>query len=166
MISCPDCQMDNAYSQLQCAGCGRSLANVTSGDQSDPFLGKKLARDFILRRNLGSGEIGIVYEAVNEAGTRRVAIKVLHDDVAESFGADLLRWAKRAAQLRHKKVARILGANRIEDGPTFIVTEFVEGETLMALLKRNGPLDPAHAADILFSFAVPWLRFTRRVAPR
>ncbi|MEE2789824.1 MAG: protein kinase [Myxococcota bacterium] len=116
----------------------------------DPYLGKQLVKNFTLRRNLGSGEIGVVYEATNEDASRRVAVKVLHPDVAEAHGTDLLRWAKRAAQIRHAKVASILGANRLPDGTTFIVTEFVEGETLMAVLQRHGPLEPPRAADILF----------------
>lgn len=120
------------------------------GDPSDPYLGKTLAREYTLRRNLGSGEIGMVYEAVNEDATRRVAVKVLHEDVAEAFGDDLLRWAKRAAQIKHKKIARILGATRIDGGPTFIVTEFVPGDTLMAVLKKNGPLEPDRVAELLF----------------
>ena len=116
----------------------------------DPYLGKQLVKNFTLRRNLGSGEIGVVYEATNDDASRRVAVKVLHPDVAEAHGTDLLRWAKRAAQIRHAKVASILGANRLPDGTTFIVTEFVAGETLMAVLQRTGPLEPHRAADILF----------------
>ena len=116
----------------------------------DPYLGKNLVKGFTLRRNLGSGEIGVVYEATNHDDSRRIAVKVLHPDVAEAHGNDLLRWAKRASQIRHAKVASILGANRLPDGTIFIVTEFVTGDTLMGHLQKSGPLDPRRTADILF----------------
>ena len=115
----------------------------------DPYLGKSLVKGFTLQQNLGSGEIGVVYSATNKDNSRRIAVKVLHPDVAEAHGSDLLRWAKRASQIRHAKVASILGANRLPDGTIFIVTEFVTGDTLMAHLQRT-----AHSirrtADILF----------------
>ena len=56
----------------------------------DPYLGKQLVKNFTLRRNLGSGEIGVVYEATNDDASRRVAVKVLHPDVAEAHGTDLV----------------------------------------------------------------------------
>ena len=62
----------------------------------------------------------MVYSAVHDDGVRRVAIKILHPDVAATFGEDLLRWGKRAAQIRHARIANILGANRLEDGTTAV----------------------------------------------
>ena len=149
MLTCPKCETENALDELKCTQCGQSLAKAAVG-QDDPFIGRRLGRNFILRRNLGSGEIGVVYEAVNEEGTRRVAIKILHPDVAATFGEDLLRWAKQAAKIRHAKIANILGANRLDDGSTFIVTEFVTGQTLMEVLRNSGPLKASRVADILF----------------
>ena len=69
------------------------------------WLAKRYQIKFTLTRNLGSGEIGVVYEAHSDDGARRVAVKVLHADVASTFGPDLLRWAKEAAKVRHAKVA-------------------------------------------------------------
>jgi len=149
MLTCPSCAHENPVDSLKCTQCATSLAHVTVG-ATDPYLGRRLGKNFILRRNLGSGEIGVVYEAVNEEGTRRVAIKVLHEDVAATFGEDLLRWAKDAAKIRHAKIASIVGANRLDDGTTFIVTEFVKGRTLRDVIKENGRLSSAQTADILF----------------
>jgi len=114
------------------------------------MIGQKIAGRYTLEKNLGSGEIGVVYSAVHDDGVRRVAVKVLHPDVAETFGEDLLRWGKRAAQIRHARIANILAANRLEDGTTYFITEFVQGQTLMARLKSQGPLSSLDVADILF----------------
>ncbi len=149
MLTCSKCGHQNPAGITVCESCGAALAGQP-GDETDPLLGRRLGKHFVLRRNLGSGEIGVVYEAVNDKANRRVAIKVLHADVAATFGPDLLRWAKEASKVRHAKVATILGANRLPDGTTFIITEFVEGRTLRDVLKQSGRLSPSQTADILF----------------
>ncbi|MEE2756182.1 MAG: serine/threonine-protein kinase [Myxococcota bacterium] len=149
MLACSKCGHENPVAATVCESCGVELPGQSAGE-TDPLLGRRLGKNFVLRRNLGSGEIGVVYEAVDDASNRRVAVKVLHADVAATFGPDLLRWAKEASKVRHAKVATILGANRLPDGTTFIITEFVEGQTLRDVLKQSGRLSPTKTADILF----------------
>ena len=92
----------------------------------------------------------MVYHAINDRNGKSVAVKIIHADVAQVHGDELLRWAKRVSQLRHAKVAAVLGANREPDGTTYIVTEFVEGDTLKTFMQGEGTVPARRAADILF----------------
>ncbi|MFI7611899.1 serine/threonine-protein kinase [Nonomuraea terrae] len=88
---------------------------------------------------LGSGGQGVVYKAVGEAG-REVAIKVLHghlvqdDDVRRGF----LREAEAARRVAAFCTAAILDAGVADVGP-YIVSEYVPGDTLQALVRASGP---------------------------
>ena len=149
MLKCSQCGTENPNDATECSSCSAPLTGAEVKTAND-LVGLRIANQFTLTRNLGSGEIGVVYEAHSDDGARRVAVKVLHADVASTFGPDLLRWAKEAAKVRHAKVAATLAANRLPDGTTYIITEFVPGNTLRDVLKNAGRLTPSRAADILF----------------
>jgi tetratricopeptide (TPR) repeat protein len=92
---------------------------------------------------LGSGGMGVVFRA-QAADGRLVALKVLtttHDVAAERFS----REAKALARVQHPGVIPLLDAGA-DEGRAFLVTEFVEGESLQALLDREGPMAPRVAA--------------------
>jgi hypothetical protein len=80
---------------------------------------------------------------------RAVAIKRLHPHIAgEPQAADRFkREALAAASLSHPGVVTVFDAGEDPDGP-FIVMEFVEGETLADLLRREGRLSPEQAGQI------------------
>ena len=92
-------------------------------------------------RLLGSGGMGDVYLAHDLTLERDVAIKLLpadgrdHDD---SRG-QLLREAQAAAALDHPNICHVHEVGQTADGRAFIVMQYVEGETLSAVLRR-GPL--------------------------
>jgi serine/threonine-protein kinase len=149
MIICPHCQALNDDRNTICIRCGGSLIDDPALD-GDPFAGRRLGRRFTLHEIIGSGEIGMVYRGIDDKTGQAVAVKIVHPDVATLHGDELLDWARRVAQIRHAKVAAMLGASRESDGTTYIVSELLEGETLRALVERIGPLSSRRAADILF----------------
>ncbi len=149
MIFCPHCQAVNDDRKTSCVRCGGSLLD-DPGLVGDPYVGRQLGRRFTLQHIVGSGEIGMVYKGIDAKTGQAVAVKIVHGDVAEIHGDELLRWARRVAQIRHAKVATVLGASREPDGTTYMVSEFIEGETLRGLIERVGPLSARRAADILF----------------
>ena len=149
MIICPQCNAVNSDRRTACSNCNAALSSA-GGMSADPYVGRQLARRFTVKRVVGSGETGMVYQALNDRNNKTVAVKIIHADVAEVHGDELLRWAKRVSQLRHAKVAAVLGANREPDGTTYIVTEFVQGDTLKTFLQREGTLPARRTADILF----------------
>ena len=86
--------------------------------------------------------MGSVWVAVDERLGRRVAVKVLHEHLAEdpSFVERFRREARHAAAIEHPNVVRVLDSGVDADRP-FIVMELVEGESLRDALGRTGTLD-------------------------
>ncbi len=149
MIICSHCSTVNHPDNVVCSHCGSPLVPDPALD-GDPYVGRTLGSRFLLEQIVGSGEIGMVYRGVDQRSQQPVAVKIVHPDVAATHGDELLHTARELSRLRHAKVATVMGAARSSDGTTFIVTEFIQGQTLKALLDANGPLGARRAADILF----------------
>src|SRR5713101_5301211 len=99
---------------------------------------------------LGSGAIAITYRARDTVLNSVVALKVIDRKVAQMPGvrSRFLREARAAAQIRHPNVARVSHYGE-QDGECFYVMELVEGETLEAKVRREGPLPLALALEII-----------------
>src|SRR5437016_5337287 len=99
---------------------------------------------------LGSGAIAITYRARDTVLNSVVALKVIDRRVAKMPGvrSRFLREARAAAQIRHPNVARVSHYGE-QDGECFYVMELVEGETLDAKVRREGPLPLALALEII-----------------
>jgi hypothetical protein len=93
--------------------------------------------DYTLRRQVGRGGMGVVYEAWENSMDRRVALKVLPAGVAADSNAFLrfMREAKTAGQLSHPNVVPVYAMGVKEQTPYFAM-EFVEGETLAQVLAK------------------------------
>jgi len=95
---------------------------------------------------IGSGGFGTVYLAEDTWIDKKVALKVPHKQNLD-FG-ELLREPRLLATLNHPNIVTILTAERSEN-VFFIVMEFVPGETLEAIIIRDGALDLAVALDYI-----------------
>jgi tetratricopeptide (TPR) repeat protein len=98
--------------------------------------------DYTLRRQIGRGGMGVVYEAWQSSLERRVALKVLPAGVAADSRAFVrfMKEAKTAAQLNHPHVVGVYGMGVEQNTPYF--AELVEGETLAQLLAKLKVLEP------------------------
>ena len=119
--------------------------------ENDPLIGAVLAGSYQVVRLLGEGGMGRVYEARHtRLASKRFAVKLLHDELA--YQTDILarfeREAQSAATIEHPNVVEVVNVCRLEDGRPFIVTEFLEGEEMGALLDRVGKLAPESAIRI------------------
>ncbi|MBK6534032.1 MAG: protein kinase [Deltaproteobacteria bacterium] len=94
--------------------------------------------------------MGAVYEATHADLDKRVALKVLRPDVARSpeARARFLREGRITARLRHPHVIDVTDVGLQDDTP-FLVMEYLEGESLAALLAREGALPVSRLADLL-----------------
>jgi serine/threonine protein kinase len=103
----------------------------------------------------GRGGMGVVYRATQVALDRLVALKVIAPDLAldDAFRARFQREARLAASIEHPNVLPVYEAGE-RDGVLFLTTRYVEGTDLRALLRRDGPLDPARAAELLAPVAL------------
>src|SRR5256714_6104433 len=99
---------------------------------------------------LGAGAMAITYRARDTVLNSVVALKVIDRKVAQHPGARsrFLREARLAAQIRHPNVARVTHYGE-QDGECFYVMELVEGETLEARIRRDGPMPLALALEII-----------------
>src|SRR5438552_4847634 len=99
---------------------------------------------------LGSGAIAITYRARDTVLNSVVALKVIDRKVAQMPGvrSRFLREARAAAQIHHPNVARVSHYGE-QDGECFYVMELVEGETLEAKVRREGPMPLALALEVI-----------------
>jgi serine/threonine protein kinase len=96
---------------------------------------------------VGAGGIGILYRATQVRLDRPVALKLVEPDIARDpvIRERLRREARMVAALEHPNVVPLYAAGE-EDGTVYIVTRWVEGTELGALIRREGPLEPGRAA--------------------
>jgi tRNA A-37 threonylcarbamoyl transferase component Bud32 len=147
----------------------KALLDLTSGhrgagSQISADAGRDLARRlldgpvrldrFELRRELGVGSFGYVFQAWDLKLERLVALKVQR---AGSFASHeeverFLREARSAAQLKHPAIVSLYDTGQTQEGVWFLVCEFVDGATLEERLKA-GALDPQSAAAIAIELA-------------
>jgi serine/threonine protein kinase/tetratricopeptide (TPR) repeat protein len=93
--------------------------------------------DYTLRRQIGRGGMGVVYEAWQNSMNRRVALKVLPAGVAvdRKASARFMREAQAAGQLNHPNVVHV-HALGIEENTPYYAMEFIDGETLAQIITR------------------------------
>lgn len=152
----------------ECAKCGLCFEDVTEvcpEDQSTPRLSlpgpQLLSGRYYLTRRIGKGAMGQVYLARDQnLGTREVAVKTVRQDILSSEDlqegeaiARFEREAMSAASVRHPNVVDVTDFGETEDGVFFLVMEYVEGETLHRLLRREGTLSITRAVRILRQIA-------------
>ncbi|MDE3721734.1 protein kinase [Nocardiopsis sp. N85] len=112
-----------------------------------------VANRYVLRRELGRGGMGVVWEAFDPSLDRAVAIKqvLLPDHFTDSERSDaharVRREARSAARISHPSVITIHDVFDFEDDP-WVVMELVEGGSLQDLLDERGTLDVDTVAEI------------------
>lgn len=112
--------------------------------------GLTLSGRYRLVSRIGSGGMGEVWQAVDEVLGRTIAVKAMLPAVAGD--ADVARRflieAKAMASVNHPAVASIHDYGT-SDSVTFLVMEFIDGESLAATIARSGPLAPEHAMHLV-----------------
>ncbi len=95
---------------------------------------------YAIERELGSGGAATVFLAQDLKHERRVAVKILHPDLAATLGADrFLREIKLTARLNHPHILPLLDSGDA-DGLLYYVTPFAEGESLRDRITRDKQL--------------------------
>src|SRR5881409_3111320 len=99
---------------------------------------------------LGAGAMAITYRARDTVLNSVVALKVIDRSVAQNPGARsrFLREARAAANIHHPNVAQVTYYGE-QDGECFYAMELVEGETLEARVRRDGPMPLALALQLI-----------------
>src|SRR3990170_6087557 len=110
--------------------------------------GIKLGR-YEIRSKIGAGGMGEVYLAEDTTLGRRVALKLLpHEHTQDEERLRRFKQeAKSASALNHPNILTIHEVGEA-DGRHFIATEFIDGETLRASLRRAGGMEPSEAVNV------------------
>ena len=116
-----------------------------------------LSSRYLLEKRLGRGAMGQVYLARDQnLVTRRVAIKTVRPDILSDESlqdgeaiARFEREARAAASIRHPNVVDVTDFGKSPEGVFFLVMEYVDGESLYQLLRREGTLDIQRTVTIL-----------------
>src|SRR6516164_8747252 len=107
-----------------------------------PATGEIIASKFRVERVLGVGGMGVVVAAHHMQLERLVALKFMRDDAAQDAQAvgRFLREARAAVALSNEHVAKVLDVGTLESGAPYMVMEYLSGEDLDHVLRRDGPM--------------------------
>jgi eukaryotic-like serine/threonine-protein kinase len=123
-------------------GAGAVAVKVQPEERFDSLLGIVLAGRYEVLRRIGEGGMGAVYEAKHTLIGKRVAVKVLLEKfhAQSDFVARLLQEARLASSIGHENIVDVTDFGTTDDGRSFVVMEFLDGESLAQLAMREAPL--------------------------
>jgi serine/threonine-protein kinase len=115
----------------------------------DPRIGQTIA-GYRIEERVGRGGMGVVYRAEHLNLRRRAAIKIIAPDLAESegFRERFTREARIAAALQHPNIVTVYDAGEV-DGILYLAMQYIEGNDLAAMLRKDGRLRPYRAIDVI-----------------
>jgi serine/threonine-protein kinase len=123
----------------------------------DPRIGARLCGRYEIRRVVADGGMGRVYEGIDKQTDTRIAVKILHDDVAKDE-VSLERFKREyeiSALLPHEHIVQVLDFQRDPVSRTWLlVMEFLDGEELRYVLKREKVLPPERLIRMLSQVAI------------
>jgi serine/threonine-protein kinase len=103
-------------------------------------LARALSDRYELEKELGRGGMATVFLATDRKHGRKVALKVLHPELAASVGHErFLREIRIVAGLTHPRILTLIDSGEA-DGLLYFVMPYVQGETLKDRIDREGPL--------------------------
>jgi tRNA A-37 threonylcarbamoyl transferase component Bud32/RNA polymerase subunit RPABC4/transcription elongation factor Spt4 len=158
--SCPNCKRVYPDDAGFCPVDGSALAfasMVPVAQTDDPRIGSRLCNRYELRRVVADGGMGRVYEGIDKQNNTRIAVKVLHDEIATDEVA-LERFKREyeiSAKLPHDYIVNVLDFQRDPvSGVWLLVMEFLEGEELRVAIKREKTLPPDRVIRMLSQVAI------------
>jgi eukaryotic-like serine/threonine-protein kinase len=125
---------------------------VSESEASVPFEpGDLIAEKYRVERVLGAGGMGVVVEATHLDLDRKVAVKLIRQEMAQepSTVERLMLEAKAAARIRSEHVGKVLDVGKLPSGAPYIVMEYLEGSDLCQLLEARGALKITQAVDFV-----------------
>ena len=138
---------------LQCGACydvGAARCAKDGAALTPIHLPRLLAERYRLERRLGRGGMGTVYEAIDRALGRRVAVKLMREDLVGKPDAAqrFRREAQLAASFAHPNVVTVFDFG-LAGGHAFLVMELLEGATLREEISSHGRFVPARTVEIM-----------------
>jgi serine/threonine protein kinase len=156
MKVCPACRVDYGGGEVFCPVDATRLVTTSQMSASplnpnDPLLGRVLAGKYLVERRIGEGGMGLVYQGLHRDIDKRVAIKVLRDDLSRrpEVVARFRQEAKSASRIGHENIVDISDFGETTRGASYFVMEFLEGEDLANVLGREVTIGAERACAIV-----------------
>ncbi len=117
---------------------------------ADALIGRVLDGRYRVGPRIARGGMATVYEATDLRLDRTVAIKVMHEGLADDdeFVQRFQREARSAARLSHPHVVAVFDTGD-DQGTLFLVMEYVPGLTLRDLIRKEAPMSPAKVLAVI-----------------
>ncbi|MBW2224708.1 MAG: serine/threonine protein kinase, partial [Deltaproteobacteria bacterium] len=125
--------------------------SVSPLNPDDPLVGMVLAGRYVVKSRIGEGGMGLVYEGLHRDIDKRVAIKVLRDDLSRrpEVVARFRQEAKSASRIGHENIVDISDFGETTRGASYFVMEFLDGEDLANVLGREVTVDSDRVCGIV-----------------
>ena len=140
---------------------GKELVSTADTDPPADKEDKRVGATFCggryqVWRRVADGGMGRVYQALDKREDRGVALKILHSDVAQDAVAveRFKREFASSASLPHDYIVDVLAFEKTEDGSFALVMEYLEGEELRTLLKRDKIMAPERVIRMMSQTAI------------
>ncbi|EPX62762.1 hypothetical protein D187_008950 [Cystobacter fuscus DSM 2262] len=115
----------------------------------DVVVGQRIG-EYEVRRRIGSGGMGVVYEGEHPIIGRKVAIKLIRPDSSEGARSrDLIAEARATSAIRHRGIIDIFGFGTLPGLGQYLVMEYLTGRPLDEVLHDRGPLPPTEAIPLI-----------------
>ncbi|KAF0213576.1 MAG: serine/threonine protein kinase, partial [bacterium] len=142
MKQCPKCNAQYSNDQAICPIDAGVLVDSNTKDNQvsvDPMIGRLIADKYQVEKLLGRGGMGAVYEGQHLLLDRRVAIKVLQQNMAndEQAASRFIREAKASARIEHPNAVTIYDFGVLQEGSAYLVMEFIRGLSLRQVLVKK-----------------------------
>ena len=125
------------------------MSSASPETQSDSMLGKVLDERYRIDSLLGRGAIGAVYLATDLESGQPVALKQWRAErVTDQVHGRFVREATALQTLDHPGIVKVLG-HGLTDGVPYVVLEYLEGETVEAMITSGKGLEPELALEIV-----------------
>jgi serine/threonine-protein kinase len=149
---CPTCGTEYPLSERFCPRDGTALRS--SNPQAD-LVGTIVGNNFHIIRKLGEGGMGTVYLAEHVKMGRKAALKVMNPGMNQDPDAiaRFNREATNASKLSHPNICGIYDFGETAEGLIFLAMEFIEGDSLTAVIEKSGALAAPRAAGIIHQAA-------------
>lgn len=120
-----------------------------SDDEDDPLVGKVLKGTYKLAKKIGEGGMGNVYKAIQSPLNREVAVKLLKPSESNPEGEHyFLREVQAINMLRHPNIIGIVDFGKEPDGSLYLVMEYLPGQTLKRVIRKDFPVSPLRTCNI------------------
>ncbi len=156
MKVCPACRSDYGAGEVFCPVDATRLVttsqmSVSPLNPDDPLVGMVLAGRYVVKSRIGEGGMGLVYEGLHRDIDKRVAIKVLRDDLSRrpEVVARFRQEAKSASRIGHENIVDISDFGETTRGASYFVMEFLDGEDLANVLGREVTVDSDRVCGIV-----------------